>query len=141
MEWHYWGTGQGKGPHDGVGAFLKQFIQKEQLKANGVILHNASINVVNFLKANMSLLHAAYAIAKQQLQRVFLEIKARDVNRNHGFDCRTVIGFHSIHSICSMNHRNNVLLQVRDFSCFLNFFGTALQEPLLNNFTFRVHHV
>ncbi len=66
------------------------------MKENGVILSNASTNVVNFLKANMSLPHAAYAIARWQLQRVFLEIKVGDVNRNHGFDYRIVIGF------CSM---------------------------------------
>jgi len=29
MEWHYWGTSHGKGPHDGVGAYLKQAIKKE----------------------------------------------------------------------------------------------------------------
>jgi len=34
MEWHHWGTGHGKGLHDGVGACLKQVIQKEQLKSN-----------------------------------------------------------------------------------------------------------
>jgi len=88
------------------------------LKADGIIFHNASTNVVNFLKANMSLPHAAYAIAIRQLQRVFWEIKVGDVNRNHGFDCRIVIGSHSMHSIRSMSHRNNVLLQVRDFSYF-----------------------
>jgi len=66
----------------------------------------------------MSLPHAAYVIAKRQLQQVFLQIKVGDVNRNHGFDCRTIIGFHSMHSIRSMSHHNNVLLQVKDFSCF-----------------------
>lgn len=88
MEWHYWGIGHGKGPHDGVGTWLKQVIQKEQLKANGVILHNASIDVVNFLKANMLLPHTAYATTKRQLQQVFWEINVGDVNKNHGFDCR-----------------------------------------------------
>jgi len=66
----------------------------------------------------MSLPHDAYVTAKRQLQQVFLEIKVGDVNRNHGFDCRKVIGFHSMHSIHSMSHHNNVLLQVKDFSCF-----------------------
>jgi len=64
MEWHYWGTRHGKGLHDGVGTYLKEVIQKEQLKENGVIFSNASTNVVTFLKANMSLPHAAYAIAR-----------------------------------------------------------------------------
>ncbi len=60
MEWHYWGTGHGKGLHDGARACLKQAIWKEQLKANGEILHNA-LDVVNFLRTNMSLPHVAYA--------------------------------------------------------------------------------
>jgi hypothetical protein len=42
MEWHYWGTRHGKGLHDGVGTYLKEVIQKEQLKENGVIFSNAS---------------------------------------------------------------------------------------------------
>lgn len=97
----------------------KEVIQKEQLKVDGIILHNVLIDVVNFLKTNMSLPHVACATTKQQLQQMFCEIKVGDVNRNHGFDCRTIIGSHSMHSICSMSHRNNVLLQVKDFSAYV----------------------
>ncbi len=72
---------------------MKQVIRKEQLKADGVVFHTILINVLNFLKANMSLLHATYATTRRQLQRIFWEIKVGDVNRNHGFDCRTLLVF------------------------------------------------
>ena len=32
MEWHFWGFGHEKGPHDGAGAGLKHRIRQEQLK-------------------------------------------------------------------------------------------------------------
>lgn len=41
MEWNYWGSSHGKGPQDGVGACLKQVLQKEQLKPNGILIQNA----------------------------------------------------------------------------------------------------
>lgn len=94
------------------------------MKADGAILHNA-FDVVNFLKANMSLPHAAYASTRQQMQRVFWKIKIGDVNRDHGFNCRIVSGSHSMHLVHSMNHYNNVLLQVSDFRAFI---ATSLME-------------
>jgi hypothetical protein len=112
------GDRDGKGPHDGVGACLKQVIQKEQSKVYGIILRHASTDVVDFLRTNMSLHHVAYAIARRQLQQMFWEIKVGDVKKNHGFDCKTIIGSHSMHSIHSTSHCNNVLLQVKDFSYF-----------------------
>jgi hypothetical protein len=40
MQWNYWGIGHGKGPHDGVGACLKQAMKKEQFKFRGENLQN-----------------------------------------------------------------------------------------------------
>jgi hypothetical protein len=52
------------------------------------------------------------------MQCVFWEMKIRDVNRTHGFNYKIVSGFRNMHLVHSMSHYNNVLLQVRDFSCF-----------------------
>lgn len=53
MDWHFWGTGHGKGPHDGAGACLKQSIRKEQLRRDSRKLHGAA-DVVNYLKTDES---------------------------------------------------------------------------------------
>lgn len=41
MEWNYYDTSHGKRAHDGVGDWLKQALQKEQLKPHGIPLQNA----------------------------------------------------------------------------------------------------
>jgi hypothetical protein len=38
--WSFFGNGHGKGPHDGVNAIIKRFIQKTQLDVDGVRLQN-----------------------------------------------------------------------------------------------------
>ena len=118
MVWHYWGTGHGKGPHDGAGACVKQALRKEQLKAqDGVILQNAH-DVVMFLEKTMDRQHLAYEGARRDVNRNFWEIKLGDVNRDHGYDCRTIVGSRSKHSVRSVSSTNNTLLEIREFSCF-----------------------
>ncbi len=87
FDWHYWGTGHGKGPHDGVGACLKQCIRTEQLQANGAKLHNAS-DVTNFLRIAMNVSHVAYSRAKLEVVKKFIEIKVGEVDRQHLFNCK-----------------------------------------------------
>ena len=74
MDWHFWGTGHGKGPHDGAGACLKQTLRKEQIKPNSIRLHNAA-DVVSFLKVAMNLANGAYPWAKRVVERHFHLIK------------------------------------------------------------------
>jgi len=45
--WNFFGSGHGKGSHDGAGAIIKRLIRKEQLDANGGKLQNAK-EVVQF---------------------------------------------------------------------------------------------
>jgi hypothetical protein len=117
LEWHFWGTGHGKGPHDGAGACLKQTIRKEQLKPDSVRLHGAS-DVVNFLKTAMNLPNAAYPGARRVVCRHFHLIGKTEVSRVKDMACNTIQGSRSMHSIRSVSHQNNVLLECRDFSCF-----------------------
>lgn len=96
---------------------MKQALRREQLKANSVRLHTAE-DVVNFLQADMNRPHLAYPAARRQIDRNFHLVGAKEVPRDKPLACQTVSGTRSMHSIRSVNHTNNVLLEVRDFSCF-----------------------
>lgn len=120
MDWHFWGTGHGKGPHDGAGACLKQSIRKEQLRPDSRRLHGAE-DVVNYLKTSMNRPHAAYPAAKRVVDRHFTLVGKSDVCRKMSMGCATINGSRSMHSIRSVGLQNSTLLQVRDFSCFCSF--------------------
>jgi hypothetical protein len=62
--------GHGKGPNDGVGAYLKQTIRKEQLKLHSENLQNAH-DVVLYLQRSMSQPHVTYEGAQKDVKRVF----------------------------------------------------------------------
>jgi hypothetical protein len=117
MQWNYWGTGHGKGPHDGAGACLKQSLRKEQVKPDAIKLHNAA-DVVAYLKDSMNMPNAAYPKARRLVNRHFIEIGQNEVLRTDPLDCKTVPGSRSMHSIRSISRWNNTLLECRDFSCF-----------------------
>ena len=119
MEWNFWGSGHGKGPHDGASACLKQGLRKEQLKVNATKLHNA-LDVVLFLRSSMNQPHAAYPGARREVDRNFILIGKMEVNQQNSMACKTVPGSRSIHSICSVGNNNNTLLEMKDFSCFCN---------------------
>jgi len=110
------GTSHGKGPHDGVGACLKQAIKKEQLKAHGENLKNIH-DVVFYLQRSMNQPHIAYEGVKKDARRVSWEVKERDLNRTQGFDYKTVARFWNMHSMQAISASNNIFLEVRDFSC------------------------
>lgn len=120
MDWHFWGTGHGKGPHDGAGACLKQSIRKEQLRRDSRKLHGAA-DVVNYLKTSMNRPNGAYPAAKRVVDRHFTLIGKTEVCRKLSMGCATINGSRSMHSIRSVGPQNNTLLQVRDFSCFCSF--------------------
>jgi hypothetical protein len=70
MDWHYFGTGHGKGPHDGAGACLKQTLRKEQLRPSSTQLRGAG-DVVRFLEEAMDLPNATYLEARKPVDRHF----------------------------------------------------------------------
>ena len=117
MDWHYWGSGHGKGPHDGAGACLKSGLRKEQLRVNSTRLHNAE-DVVHFLRSSMNQPHAAYAGARRDVKRNFVLIRKTEVCRKVSMGCKTVPGSRNFHSVRSVGASNNVLLEMKDYSCF-----------------------
>jgi hypothetical protein len=118
MEWNYWGSSHGKGPHDGAKTCLKQTLPKEQLKSNGILLQNAQ-DVVSFLRSLMSLGHATYENVRLHVDQNFIEIKIGEMNRTHGYNCQIIEGFRSLHFMQSVSNASNVLLENRKFSCFV----------------------
>ena len=71
-----------------------------------------------FLNTTLNQPHVAYPRAKLEVDRVCWEVKKDDVRRDRGYNARTVDGSRSMHSIRSISHFNNVMLECRDFSCF-----------------------
>jgi hypothetical protein len=51
--WSFFGSGHGKGPHDGAGAVLKRYIRTTQLDVNGPRLQSAA-NIISFLREKLS---------------------------------------------------------------------------------------
>jgi hypothetical protein len=119
MEWYYWGTGHGKGPHDGAGACLKQMLRREQLKTDGWKLQNAA-DVVTFLNSTITLpLSEFVGPYKKNVNRIFWEIGRHEVDHNTTqFSCKTIPGSRSMHSVRSVSHEKPTLVEARDFSCF-----------------------
>jgi hypothetical protein len=132
LEWHYWDTGHGKGPHDGVGACLKQMLRKEQLKVDGYKLQNAR-DVVSFLDSIQSSAGDSSSVTmRKDVHRVYREIGKTEVDKmKRVFNCKTIPGSRSMHSVRSMSHSNPKLIECCDYSCFCIFcmFGEGTTCP------------
>ena len=72
MQWNYFGSGHGKGEHDGGGAVIKRALTSEQLDNKGAKLQNAH-DVVEWLTWKM--LHDGK-------NRLFIEVGANEVDRS-----------------------------------------------------------
>ena len=53
MRWNFFGSGHGKGEHDGAGAVIKWALTHEKLNTDSVHM-NCAAHVVEFLRRNMS---------------------------------------------------------------------------------------
>jgi hypothetical protein len=85
------GSGHGKGPHDGAGAVLKQYIRIAQLDVNGPKLQCAA-DIVGFLREKLSHLPATSYTERRPVSRTFWHIEQSDVDREHEFDCEAISG-------------------------------------------------
>ena len=73
---------------------------------------------MHFLRLSMNQPHAAYPGAQRDVKRSFLLIGKTEVCRKVSMGCKTVSGSRSIHLVRSVGPSNNVLLEVKDYSCF-----------------------
>ncbi len=85
MSWNYFDSGHGKGRWDGARASIKHAFRFEQVKPNGVRLHNA-LDVVNFLQDHFNQAYAGYSNVRRDVRRSFYEIKLVDVNQVDQFN-------------------------------------------------------
>ena len=86
---NYFGSGHGKGEHDGAGAVIKRALTHEQLKVDGATLNNAA-SLVEFLTV-MSKRKSDWS-SLNKVDKVFWEIKVGDVSRDIQWDCMRVTG-------------------------------------------------
>jgi len=120
--WSFFGSGHGKGLHDGDGVVIKRLIQKEQFDANGAKLQNAK-EVVQFLHEHLSKrLKTSYSSARRPLQKVFWSVKEEEVPKNAlTFSCDNIKGTMKLHSILATSKNNLITLMVKDLTCFYTF--------------------
>ncbi len=52
-----------------------------------------------------------------EVAKIFIEIQISEVDRQRLFNCKTIVRSWSMHSIYSINHLNNVMLQAHDYTC------------------------
>ncbi len=109
MQWNYFGSGHRKGCWDAVGTSIKQALKVEQVKPNGVQLHNA-LDVVSFLQRRFNQEHVTYSQVRRNVKCSFYEVKLTYVNKVDQFNAQTIIGTRSLHQVCNVG-LDEILLQ------------------------------
>lgn len=123
MLWSFFGSGHGKGPHDGAGAVVKSFVRREQLKAYGRKLQCAA-DVVGYLKATLSVrVETSYSGQRKPLERHFWHVLEQEVDslRHEPHACDSVVGTRKLHSILATNKNHLTHLMVKNLACFCVF--------------------
>jgi hypothetical protein len=118
MLWNFFGSGHGKGPHDGAGAVVKSFIRREQLKPDGRRLQCAQ-DVVDFLAEKLSYRpETSYSGKQKPLRRFFWHIADDAVDRSSTHTCDVIPGCREYHSIMAMNRNFLTNLMVKKLACY-----------------------
>lgn len=115
--WSFFGSGHGKGPHDGAGALLKCFIRTAQLDVHGPRLEDAE-TVVEFLREKLSERPRSAYGDRRPVQRTFWHVLEDDVDRESNFDCDPIKGCREVHSVQSVGSMDVNKLLKRNLACF-----------------------
>lgn len=118
MAWSYFGSGHGKGVHDGAGAVLKQEIREEQSNIDSPYRLQNAADVVAFCLQKQGEEHAAYSNVRRDVTRFFHLVKVEDVDCESTWDCKQIPGCCSMHSVSSVSHHDITFLKVQDLVCF-----------------------
>ena len=118
MVWSYFGSGHGKGTHDGAGAMLKCAIRKEEMNFESRTKLQTAADVVSFCNRKEQEEHRAYAKVRRTLIRYFHLIEPGSVDRSRDLDCRAIPGTRSVHSVSSVSPTNVTYLHIRQLACF-----------------------
>ena len=122
MLWNFFGTGHGKGEHDGAGAVIKRALTAEQLDANGAKLQNAH-DVVEWL---------TWKMADDGRQRLFVEVKMNDVDRSNAYTCQTVKGTRNTHCVLGFSRKDPTQVLLRSLSCFCSYCVDECWDQCIN---------
>lgn len=118
MVWSYFGSGHGKGLHDGAGAMLKCAIRNEEMNFDSRTKLQTAADVVNFCNRKELEEHRAYGNVRRSLIRYFHLIEPNSVDRSRDLDCRPIPGTRSVHSVSSVSPTNVTYLHIRQLACF-----------------------
>jgi hypothetical protein len=121
MLWNFFGSGHGKGPHDGAGAVVKSFICREQLNPDGRRLQCAK-DVVDLLTEKLSSRpESSYSGKRKSLKRIFWHISEDAVDRTSMHACDVIPGCREYHSIMAVNRTCLTNLMIKRLACFCTF--------------------
>ena len=119
--WSFFGSGHGKGPHDGAGAVVKRYIRTAQLDAMGPELVNAE-QVVNLLREKLSSRpETSYTSTnKSDVFRYFWHVTkaALETERKTPYMCMQIAGTRDLHQIRSVGAMETNRLLTRSLACF-----------------------
>ena len=118
MVWSYFGSGHGKGLHDGAGAILKCAIRAEEMNFDSRTKLQTAADVVSFCNRKEQEEHRAYGNARRRLIRYFHLVAVGAVDRTRDLDCRAIPGTRSVHSVSSVSPTNVTYLHIRQLACF-----------------------
>lgn len=107
------------GEWDGAGAVVKTRLRNEQLQNPDRPLQNAS-DVVAFLNETLAnrVIMSSERCGRDEISRYFHDIARDSVPRHEPWDCDTVPGSRSLHSISSLSAADPTKLMVRHLSCY-----------------------
>lgn len=116
--WSFFGSGHGKGPHDGAGAVLKRYIRNAQLDVQGPRLQDA-LTVVAFLRTNLGERpKTSYSGDRRPVSRTFWHIIEDDVDRENEYDCEPIRRCREVHQVRSVGSMEVNKLMKRNLACF-----------------------
>jgi len=117
--WPFFGSGDGKGLHDGASAVFKWFLQHEQLDSHGVKLQNAA-KVVEFFHECLSFRPKYLYFEKNEpIHKKFWHVRLSDVDWTfNSYVCDVVRSTMKVHNICVTNKNMLIQLLVKHLACF-----------------------
>jgi hypothetical protein len=102
--WSFFGSGHGKGPHDGGGAMIKWFLCRKQLNPQGRKLQNVMEVVAFICEQLFSRLELSNFGSMKPLHITFLHVKAKDVDKiSPLYICDPIKGTMKIYAINKTN--------------------------------------
>ena len=115
--WSFFGSGHGKGPHDGAGAVLKRYIRTTQLDVNGPRLQDVE-TVVEFLRSKLSERPKTSYGDRRPVRRTFWHVRVGDVDRETEYECDPIVGCRDLHCVQSVGAMAVNKLLKRQLACF-----------------------